>query len=58
MNSLSPEQKDRAVELLRVVVMPGDHDFCWAIEEAHKLLGIEVKTEPPPPKRGRPRKYK
>lgn len=33
----------RAIELLEIIVRPGDHDFSKAIEEAHRLFGYRFE---------------
>lgn len=39
MNPLTEQQRNRCVELLEVIVRPGDNEFAFAIEEAQKMFG-------------------
>jgi hypothetical protein len=45
--NLSPEQTKRAIELLEIIVRPGDHDFFKEIEEAKRLFGYDVQSKKP-----------
>ena len=53
--TLSSQQQALCVQLLDVIVRPGDHEFQWAIEASQKILGYEVPADPPR-RVGRPRK--